>query len=301
MIIKKHEYIKEEVKDGFLVTEARKKLWYTELCIMEEFQKVCCKYNLHYFLLGGAAIGAERHKGFIPWDDDLDIGMLRNDFEVLVKVAKEELPSEYYVQYGICEEDMFSPLLRIRDGRTTGITIADRNSKANQGIFIEIYPFDNVSDNKLLRKIHLYQSKVLSNVIHARYYNLKLSKISKLANCIFSHKSNQELFDLWNKICQKNNKKKTKQVDTVMLPVYALQGIHLFTTAGCSTKKVQYEFLEVEIAVENDSFLRQQYGNYMQLPPLSQRGTHHNNTVFYDPDHPYSFWIGNPELDNKFE
>ena len=295
------EYFMPEIRDGFKVTEERKRLWNTELEILCAFQKICDKHDLHYFLIGGAAIGVERHRGFIPWDDDMDLGMLRKDFETFLEVAKEELPSEYYLQYGVCEKDMFSPLLRIRDGRTTGITNADRKSKANQGIFIEIYPFDNVPNNKMMRKIQLLGSKIMSNVLHARFYDLELSRISFIANKLFCKKTNQEVFAIWNRLSQRYNKKKTEYVDTVMLPIYALQGIHYFNAEGCKTRKACFEYLSVEVAVENDKFLRQQYGDYMQLPPLEERGTHHDTVVFYDPYHSYTYWIGNPELEQKFK
>ena len=95
-------------------------------------------------MIGGSAIGAVRHNGFIPWDDDLDIGMLRNNFETFKEVAPKELPDEYYIEYGVLSDNIFSSLLRIRNKNTTGILVDEfRQGSEGGGIFIEIYPFDN--------------------------------------------------------------------------------------------------------------------------------------------------------------
>lgn len=292
---------KDEVRDGFLVTSERKRLWNIELNILENFQEICNRHGLEYFLIGGTAIGAVRHKGFIPWDDDMDIGMLRKDFDKLLVYLKKELKPNYYVQYGPCEKDLFSPLLRIRDGNTTGILNCDKKSHANQGIFIEIYPFDNTPDNKILRKFQLYESKIISNVLHSRFYDIKLGFLSQVVNLALKHKSSVEIFELWEQICKRYNRKNTRFVDTVMIPTYALQGIHRFERNGCNTVLIPFEDIQVKIAKSNDAFLKQQFGDYMELPPIEQRGQHHDNTVFYDPDHPYTFWIDNPELNQKFE
>ena len=110
----------KDIRCGFVVDENRRQLWNIELRLFDTFKKVCEKYNLSYFLIGGAAIGAVRHKGFIPWDDDLDIGMPRSDFDKLIQV-KDELGKEIFLEYGLddsCTE--FYHFCRIRDKNSTG-------------------------------------------------------------------------------------------------------------------------------------------------------------------------------------
>ena len=75
------KYLTDEVIDGYKVSANRKKLWVTELDLLSFLEEVCIRENINYYLLFGSAIGAVRHKGFIPWDDDIDLGMLREDFE----------------------------------------------------------------------------------------------------------------------------------------------------------------------------------------------------------------------------
>lgn len=107
----------------YQVSVTRKKVWLCELEMATWFCNVCEKYGLSYFLIGGSAIGAVRHNGFIPWDDDLDIGMLRSDFDKFRKVSIRELPSNYKIEYGVLKNKVFSSLLRIRNNDTTGIIV----------------------------------------------------------------------------------------------------------------------------------------------------------------------------------
>ena len=88
---------------GFKVTVERQKIWQIELEMLKLVDKICQKHNLHYSLVGGSLLGAVRHKGFIPWDDDIDIAMKRKDYEKFLKIAQKELPKKYFVQY--CETE----------------------------------------------------------------------------------------------------------------------------------------------------------------------------------------------------
>ena len=119
----KEDYLRTEIRDGYQVSVTRKKVWLCELEMATWFCNVCEKYGLNYFLIGGSAIGAVRHNGFIPWDDDLDIGMLRSDFDKFRKVSIRELPSNYKIEYGVLKNNVFSSLLRIRNNDTTGIIV----------------------------------------------------------------------------------------------------------------------------------------------------------------------------------
>ena len=80
------DFLNEEEKDGFLITETRKKIWAIELDLLFEVIRVCKKYNIQYTLAGGNILGAVRHNGFIPWDDDIDVAMFRDDYERFCRV-----------------------------------------------------------------------------------------------------------------------------------------------------------------------------------------------------------------------
>lgn len=161
----------DELRDGFLVTSHRKKLWNVQINLMKEVARICEKYGIRWFAISGTLLGAVRHKGFVPWDDDVDIAMLRPDYAKFQEVAKKEIREPYFLdvwydyrlesegasltdcegdfQFITAEQEKKSPLrwlsqwpsIRIRDNRTTMIEIPDRNF-INQGIFVDIFPLD---------------------------------------------------------------------------------------------------------------------------------------------------------------
>lgn len=94
-------FFREEVRSGFLVTEKRKKVWAIELEILDLFDKVCRKYGLKWYAYYGTLLGAVRHQGFIPWDDDIDVVMFRDDYEKLKLVAPQRSQNHIFFKTGI--------------------------------------------------------------------------------------------------------------------------------------------------------------------------------------------------------
>ena len=92
------DYLNEEERDGYLVTSEVKQLWAVLLDILVQIDSICKKHNIQYFLCGGTLLGAVRHRGFIPWDDDLDVMMKRNDYNRFCEVAPIELQQPYFFQ-----------------------------------------------------------------------------------------------------------------------------------------------------------------------------------------------------------
>ena len=163
----------DEMRDGFLVTSDRKKLWNVQINLMQEFDRICKKHNLRWFAIGGTLIGAARHRGFIPWDFDIDVIMFRPEYEKFRQIAATEVTEPYFadgwydyllesegatladfkgnVQFVTRDQEKNSgerwltqwPSIRLRDNRTTMIEIPDRNY-VNQGIWIDIFPLDSL-------------------------------------------------------------------------------------------------------------------------------------------------------------
>lgn len=280
--------VHSEEKCGFLISENRKKLWVSELDMLDSLEKICQENNINYFLLFGSAIGAVRHDGFIPWDDDIDIGMLREDFDRFLKCDKSLFGENIDIQYGVYgEEKNVSPLLRIRDKRTTGIIRDELYITGNKGAFIEIYPFDHVNDN-LLRKIQIALSKICCSIMCVRKINENSSTFEAVKTSVkrFVCKviSKEKIWNCYEKICKMQDHKSCDYVDTVSLPDYAKTGHHLFKKSDVQeTTYHVFEYTTVRIPKGYDAILTTRYGDYMKLPNVSERGMHHNTAVFYDP------------------
>ena len=160
---------RDEMRSGFLVTSHRKKLWNVQLGLMKEFARICKKHNLQWFAFYGTLLGAVRHKGFIPWDDDADVIMFRPEYEKFKRIAPTEIKPPYYLDNwtDYRREDAENPLLdseatfplirreqerelgfpyyfpsiKIKDSRTAMISHPER-PHLNQGIWIDVFPLD---------------------------------------------------------------------------------------------------------------------------------------------------------------
>lgn len=150
---------------------------------------ICKKNNISYMLFAGTALGAVRHEGFIPWDDDLDIIMLRRDYEKFMHVALKELDADsYYLQKEFSEHwPMF--FSKLRKNNTACIErYIPRDEKVHQGIYIDIFPCDNLSNNKIKRNLQFLASKIIiAKSIKKRGYltDSKLKKIVLLISDVF--------------------------------------------------------------------------------------------------------------------
>ncbi len=153
----REDFYKEEIISDYKVTELRKKIWARELEILVEFDRICKENNLKYYLTYGTLIGAVRHKGFIPWDDDVDVEMLRPDYERAKEILKQELrpPFEWQDMYtvlnnpDVTEETAVKlhPFGKIRNAETTAIEEVGMPVSVNQGIYIDIFPVDDAKDD----------------------------------------------------------------------------------------------------------------------------------------------------------
>ena len=146
----KTDSIEPEVCCGHPITTKTKKIWRTELDLAEQLRRICEKHDITYYAIGGTLLGAVRHQGFIPWDDDMDFGMTYSEFRKFCEVAASEL------EYPYAFETNFT-MARIRRSDTTGCTKYELDHAvptSNLGIFIDIFPMFVIPDSKLKRKLH---------------------------------------------------------------------------------------------------------------------------------------------------
>lgn len=144
-------FLDEEIRCDYTVSSKMKELWAVELDLLAEADRVCKKYELTYWANGGTMLGAVRHHGFIPWDDDIDIMMPRKDYDKFCEVAKKEFSDPYFFQTEYSDPTSFRTHAQLRNSRTTCILLSEvkLNRKFNQGIFLDIFPIDRIPDNKV--------------------------------------------------------------------------------------------------------------------------------------------------------
>ena len=284
----------------YSVSEKRRTVWNIEIELLKRFIKACEENGLNYFLIGGTAIGAVRHKVFIPWDDDFDIGMLRADFEKFLEVADKYFGGDFVVQYGV-QKNCVATFMRIRDINSTAIIRNQKTMNTDHGVFIEIYPFDKVPANRLMRKIQWKISASFIDVLQKRYIDKHLGPIAQIIDCFYANKPTSEVFRAWNNVCTFFNKYHMKKVDTVSIPIYSSSEVDFYDEKDViQTQMTEFEDFVVRIPIGNDRCLRKTYGDYMKLPPVEQRGMHHSRDIFYDPYHPYSYYMKKCDIVDAF-
>lgn len=142
-------FYNQEEREGYVVSSEKKRIWAVELDLINEFARVCNEQHLKWFVHAGTMLGAVRHHGYIPWDDDVDVVMPRKDYEKLCTIASSVFSSPYFLQNGESDRCFAKNFSRLRNSLTTAIPkdYVPLKYPYNQGIYIDIFPYDNIPDN----------------------------------------------------------------------------------------------------------------------------------------------------------
>ena len=254
-----------------------------ELDILIEFDKICRMHHINYSLCGGTLIGAVRHKGFIPWDDDIDVYVLRQDLEKIRKIFSKELGKKFFYQCNQTEKEYFYPFDKIRLNGTSFKSTALANRNINHGIFIDIFPIDVVPDNKLLSNIQYYEHRCLLIMLLAKFIDPnsqtgKKKLLTELIRSLTSWIDIQKIYNLEEKVASKYNSKfgTTKYVRNFNIPIsYGKRGTYL-TSWFRNYKTLKFENYDFEVIEEYKQLLKKVFGDYMKLPPIDKRCTQHD-------------------------
>lgn len=249
-----------------------------ELELLREIDRICRRNNIQYFLSGGTMLGAVRHKGFIPWDDDVDIAMLREDYIKFKEVCKTELPHKYQYQSYTNKDGYhyFFDKITIKD--TYFSTKYSDKFEMLKGISMDIFVFDKTSDNKFFSKLHFKTLMALRLLMNVRWINhprkdksYLLSKLLLPLLRIFSMDTYSKMYD---KLLRKYEKRDTS---TVLPPAtdHKWRGVMPKSWFEAVTD-APFEDVMSYIPTGYDNYLKRWYcEEYMELLPLCERtGTH---------------------------
>ena len=296
------DFLKEEIREGYTVTEEMKKVWAVELDLLVKLLEVCKKHSIKIFASGGTMLGTVRHKGFIPWDDDIDMMMFREDYEKLCEVAPSEFEHPYFFQTDYTDPGSMRRHAQLRNSETSAILKGERGKfRFNQGIFLDIFPLDNVIDDEELyekqratafeylekaRKWAKYTSRY-----GAKWETKKGHIKEKLVHFFFGWlikkmKLQQKWYKKFELECQRYNNMPTKLVST--LSFYFNKHEHWkYREDYEELIEMPFEFLMIPVGKNYDHGLWARYGNYKTIV----QGSSCHGGVFFDVEKSYKEYI----------
>lgn len=265
---------------------ADKELQQIELEMLKTFHKVCEKHNLRYFLVGGTLLGAVRHGGFIPWDDDVDVGMPREDYEKLLANSENWLPQNLEICHWQKTPGYVYQFAKLEDKNTELIeTIYNHIGERKGGVYIDVFPFDGMPASKLGKTVWYWYVRFWSRLLILMYCQTDLNKckrepkeiykavVGKFCQRFFSAKKvhiayekAMKYFSFGSSVNVTNHEGIWQQREIV--PISFFKELVDISFEGCIFKTMgSYK-----------EYLTRIYGNYMKLPPVEKRVTHHDFT-----------------------
>lgn len=246
-----------------------------------EIDRICKKHNIKYFLAGGTLLGAIRHHGFIPWDDDADVMMLREDYDKFQQVVQEELPDHIFMQIPRTEKGNYNPFTKLRINNTMFATeFTGHFMDMHNGIFFDVLSHDKTGNHKWSQKLHLMVTMLTRSIVFNKWGDTDIKGggahpiICKIVDhvkylipmplALWAQNRSLEFF--------KNRKSE-----------YLYDGMGRNLKRGSFPAKwleeavyVDFEGYKFPVPKEYDKYLTYLYGDYMQMIPVSQRRTSHS-------------------------
>lgn len=279
---------KQNTTDG-AISIKRRKIWQAEISLLIQLDNVCKKYGLTYFVTNGTLLGTVRHKGFIPWDDDLDVMMPRPDYEKLISIAEDEFHDPYYLHVSDAKGNYYRNYIRLRDENTTAIPVKDFYHECSKGIFVDIFPIDGCPNSKIKQKIQSVRIAILCEMANSYVYKNDFQKhrtIRKILAFMAENASKKNGYD--NFLRKIENERKLYQYGKQKNVQVILHGDfpNIFPLEYFDSTSIgSFDNIEVPMPCEFEKILKIIYGDYMQLPPEEKRYNHHS--IYFDPCESY--------------
>ena len=305
-----------EERCGYYVSPEMKKVWAVELDLIAEFARVCEKYNIKWFADAGTLLGAVRHKGFIPWDDDVDLIMMREDYDRFFEVAKKEFKYPYVFDefYNEAKLLVFHP--KIYNTETTLIDNSTKNALIHggrdldyrQNIFIDIFILDNIPDSEIRLKMMFMKAYVLlrlSGFFHLteleRYVPANHKAWKRPLQYIFFHllkmlrrlgvklPSHKKYFHRLLDLLTSYNSENTRRIANLAFIDNDYLGGDRVIQKRSDYNDIIYlpfEMLTIPVPSGFEGILNQLYGEDWREFKIT-----HNHGTFFDPERPYTYYL----------
>ena len=244
-----------------------------EIEILDYVVEICEKNNIEYYLDFGTLLGAIRHEGFIPWDDDIDIAMPRKDYEKFLEICQNIKSPTFFLQTCRTDKEYYQNFAKMRNSDTTFIENNMKHLNFNHGIYIDIFPIDSFPEKSLLQYLKLAVAVSINKMctLTKNPYAFMPYRIAKIIQLLFKPIKVTAYNGIIDKILRNNKQSKY---------LYSLENGFDFNkiiqTALLKEKTMhKFEMKEYKIPKNFDDYLKILYGDYMQFPPANERVSPH--------------------------
>lgn len=266
-----------------------RRLQLSQLMIAKEIKRICDANGISYFLASGTLLGAVRHKGFIPWDDDLDIGMPRDDYEKFLRVFKESADTKkFFLQTYDSDQEYGLSFAKVKINGTYFFESTMSKVNCHKGIFVDVFPFDAAASTRVMEKVHIFLYQIFSKMfLYRRNFIPRGSDKLKYSISRVIHYSAL--------LCPEFL---LKNLTLATMKFFSNDAKHLVNLCGDygyrerinvdeRFEEILFEDVLFKVPCCRKEYLTNIYGDYMQLPPLEKRGNKHGNadscdTIFGD-------------------
>ena len=248
-----------------------------QLKIANEIKRLCNENGIEYFLIAGTLLGAIRHNGFIPWDDDMDIGMRREEYDRFLKVAKFQLRKDFFLQTWDNEIEYGSPFAKVRLNDTLFVEKNSEKANTHKGIYVDVFPFDNVSDIPFQAAIQKFSTTYYKHLLfnkckydYVDHHDKRKMAIAKVFRFLSFFYSYSFIHSHYLKAMTKYNSKKTEHV----IAFGGSSSYEKETLDRAWIEDLDLHLFENEVFYcpkDYDSYLKHFYGDYMTPPPENAR------------------------------
>lgn len=278
-------FYREEIRSGYRISPEMKKIWACQLNLLAELQKVCDRNGLKYWLDSGSLLGAIRHQGYIPWDDDIDVVMFRDDYDRLVKLSKEEFRPPFVFQTAYSEKEFVRGHAQLRDTRTSAIIPSEIHKSFNQGVFIDIFVLDGASNEPEKEERQLRKAKHLRRKLELLACPIRSQSLKNIPTAIKykilypGFKNKIRIYRKYENIFRGN---KISECDYVYTATFRALSKKRDRHIYDKTLMMDFEYMKQPVPAGYDKLLKLLYGDYMK--PVMCPSMH--GTLILDPDTP---------------
>lgn len=255
-----------------------------QLEILIDFDKLCKAHDIKYQLFSGTLIGAIRHNGFIPWDDDVDVCMLREEYDKFLAIGKTELGEEYFIQNYMSDPNFQSQYTKIRKNNTRYVEYMVQDVDIHHGIFIDVFPYDNVKLNTFTGNLQRATINKLKDINYCRVKRVNQSEENRfvrakknLTHYILKVVPKKSMDNFIKKLSLMSNDSETKYVAELGISTSKAMYEKFTLRKEVFYNSIEWEFEGYKFPVpkEYDYVLTKNYGDYMSLPPIEEQQPHH--------------------------